>query len=90
MNEIMAGTRDLLEKRLKRFLHYGCEQPIYKAGDRFHMKCYSKENVPSLLKLIAEDNPESVIDIIRKVCFREFKKLSNCDLLYICKAILTI
>ncbi|XP_054273310.1 RNA-binding protein RO60 [Macrosteles quadrilineatus] len=63
----MSDQRDLLEMRFKRYLHYGSEQPIYKPGDRFHHKSYTEENIPSLKKLIEEDEPEKLIDTMVKV-----------------------
>lgn len=67
----MSDSRELLEMRFKRYLHYGSELPSYIPGDRFFKECYSKKSVPSLLKLLNEDNPKSAIDIILKVCLLE-------------------
>jgi len=60
---------ELLEMRLKRFLHYGSEAPIYMSGDRYTNNVYNKEHVPSLSKLLAdkEYDHEKIIDLIVKV-----------------------
>lgn len=67
----MSDSRELLEMRFKRYLHYGFEQPSYIPGDRFYKESYQKKSVPSLVKLLNEDNPESAVDIILKVCLLE-------------------
>lgn len=67
----MSDSRELLEMRFKRYLHYGSELPSYIPGDRFYKESYKKKSVPSLIKLLNEDNPESAVDIILKVCFFE-------------------
>lgn len=65
----MADSQELLNIRFKRFLHYGSESPEYRCGDRYFLKCYTIEKVPSLQKLIEQDNPESIVGIIAKVSF---------------------
>ncbi|KAG8276594.1 hypothetical protein J6590_062204 [Homalodisca vitripennis] len=62
----MSTSRELLEMRFKRFLHYGSEQPIYKAGERVSNKYYDLEKIPSLIKLINGQIHQSVIEIITK------------------------
>ncbi|XP_046670877.1 60 kDa SS-A/Ro ribonucleoprotein-like [Homalodisca vitripennis] len=67
----MSTSRELLEMRFKRFLHYGSEQPIYKAGERVSNKYYDLEKIPSLIKLINGQIHQSVIEIITKVAKEE-------------------
>lgn len=43
------------EQKLKRFLHYGREIPVYQPGDRFQNQLYQPSELPSVEALIANE-----------------------------------
>lgn len=66
-NEPKQEDKEKYTTLLKRFLHYASQYPLYKPGDRFFHKNFSKENVDSLIKLAALESPENIVNLIVKV-----------------------
>lgn len=56
-------------EHFKRYLHYGMDAPLYLPGDRFFLKCYTKERCAFLNKLIEASPPDDIIGQIVKVWF---------------------
>lgn len=54
-------------EHFKRYLHYGMDAPLYLPGDRFFLKCYTKERCAFLNKLIENGTPDEIIGQIVKV-----------------------
>lgn len=55
------------ELRLKRYLYYTNEANIYYPGCRYFHKRYTRENIPSLDALLADNKEEFIFDLIQTV-----------------------
>lgn len=62
----MCASTDF--EHFRRYLHYGMDSPLYIPGDRFYLKCYTKEKCAFLNKIIETSPPEEIIGQIVKVC----------------------
>ena len=55
------------ELKLKRFLHYGRETPLYQPGDRLRHKYFERDNVTSIEALVADGKGTEAVTHIVKV-----------------------
>ncbi|XP_069697982.1 RNA-binding protein RO60 [Periplaneta americana] len=54
------------EVKLKRFLHYGRETPLYQPGDRYVHKYFERDNVTSIEALVADGKEtDAVVHIVK-------------------------